>query len=53
MSSFYSNSNNSKDLIINKLKEENLNLYEILEKTSKERDLLKKKVKCYFNFIFR
>ena len=44
MSSFYSNSNNSKDLIINKLKEENLNLYEILEKTAKERDTIRSKV---------
>ena len=44
MSSFYSNSNNSKDLIINKLKEENFNLYEILEKTAKERDNLRAKV---------
>ena len=32
---------------------ENSNLYNLLEKTSKERDLLKKKVKCYFNFIFQ
>ena len=53
MASFYSNSINSKDNIIEKLKEENSNLYNLLEKTSKERDLLKKKVKCYFNFIFR
>ena len=44
MSSFYSNSNNSKDFIINKLKEENLNLYEILEKTVKERDTIRSKV---------
>ena len=53
MASFYSNSINSKDNIIEKLKEENSNLYNLLEKTSKERDLLKKKVKCYFNFIFQ
>ena len=53
MSLFYSNSINSKDNIIEKLKEENSNLYNLLEKTSKERDLLKKKVKCYFNFIFQ
>ena len=52
MASFYSNSINSKDNIIEKLKEENSNLYNLLEKTSKERDLLKKKVKYYFNFIF-
>lgn len=45
MSSFYSPSKNSETNILNKLKEENSNLYEILEKTSKERDLLKKKVK--------
>ncbi len=44
MSSFYSNSNNSKERIINKLKEENSNLYEILEKTAKERDNLRAKV---------
>ncbi len=45
MSSFYSPSKNSETNILNKLKEENSNLYEILEKTSKERDILKKKVK--------
>ena len=44
MSSFYSNSNNSKERIINKLKEENSNLYEILEKTAKERDNIRAKV---------
>ncbi len=44
MSSFYTNSNNSKERIINKLKEENSNLYEILEKTAKERDNLRAKV---------
>ena len=44
MSSFYTNSNNSKDIIINKLKEENINLYDILEKTAKERDKLRTKV---------
>ena len=49
MSSFYSNSNNSKDLIINKLKEENFNLYEILEKTAKERDNIRTKVKILNN----
>ena len=48
MSSFYSQSKNSKDNIIDKLKEENTNLYNIIEKTSKERDLLKKKVIIYF-----
>ena len=44
MSSFYTNSNNSKDIIINKLKEENIKLYDILEKTAKERDKLRTKV---------
>ena len=44
MSSFYSNSHNSKEKIINKLKEENSNLYEILEKTAKERDITRSKV---------
>ena len=48
MSSFYSQSKNSKDNIIDKLKEENTNLYNIIEKTTKERDLLKKKVIIYF-----
>ena len=47
MSSFYSQSKNSKDNIIDKLKEENTNLYNIIEKTTKERDLLKKKVIIY------
>ena len=47
MSSFYSNSNNSKEIIIKKLKEENSNLYDILEKTAKERDLFRKKVNKY------
>ena len=47
MSSFYSNSNNSKEIIIKKLKEENSNLYDILEKTAKERDLFRKKVNNY------
>ena len=47
MASFYSQSKNSKDNIIDKLKEENTNLYNIIEKTSKERDLLKKKVIIY------
>jgi hypothetical protein len=47
MSSFYSNSNNSKEIIIKKLKEENSNLYDILEKTAKERDLCRKKVNNY------
>ena len=49
MSSFYSNSNNSKERIINKLKEENSNLYEILEKTAKERDNIRTKVKILNN----
>ena len=48
MASFYSQSKNSKDNVIEKLKEENKNLYNIIEKTSKERDLLKKKVIIYF-----
>jgi len=49
MSSFYSNSHNSKEKIINKLKEENSNLYEILEKTAKERDNIRTKVKILNN----
>ena len=48
MAPFYSQSKNSKDNILDKLKEENTNLYNIIEKTSKERDLLKKKVIIYF-----
>ena len=47
MASFYSQSKNSKDNVIEKLKEENTNLYNIIEKTTKERDLLKKKVIIY------
>jgi cell division septum initiation protein DivIVA len=47
MSSFYTNSAGSKEIIIKKLKEENSNLYDILEKTAKERDLLRKKVNNY------
>ena len=45
MTSLYSTTESSKESIFDKLKEENSNLYNSLDKISKERDLLKKKVK--------
>ena len=43
MSSFYSNSNNSKDLIINKLKEKII-FKKYYKKQAKERDTIRSKV---------
>jgi hypothetical protein len=48
MTSLYSTTESSKESIFDKLKEENLNLYNTLDIISKERDLLKKKVKNKF-----
>ena len=45
MTSLYSTTESSKESIFDKLKEENSNLYNSLDKISKERDLLKQKVK--------
>ena len=45
MTSLYSTTESSKESIFDKLKEENANLYNSLDKISKERDLLKQKVK--------
>ena len=53
MTSLYSTTESSKDSIFDKLKEENANLYNSLDKISKERDLLKQKVKYKKNkYIF-
>ena len=48
MTSLYSTTESSKESIFDKLKEENSNLYNTLDIISKERDLLKKKVKNKF-----